>query len=245
MRIFIFSLLVLTSAGFTLTASQNFEEKYGDELTSRFIIQSDPIINSLVGIEIRKSWWSRPHEYAWAVQFVDKDTTALDAACGISHPFKWEIGQRSKAAWALDSDPRISDLEAIIQETYDDLGETAYAVLTNSLHLYHDMHVVRGSIFALPEDMPQFERIFCISTLEHLLVDEREKTMQEFAKHLTHDGLLVLTVDYPEIKPDVLIEIAEKAGLVPAGKTVLTVPENYLTNGSLSIYRAVFMHKSN
>lgn len=203
-------------------------------------MQDDP----RAGMELRNSWWSRPYEYAWTLQFADESATVLDAACGVSHPFKWEIGQRCQSAWAIDSDPRIANLEAIIQETYDDLGKNAYAILTNFLHFYHDMHIVQGSIFALPKEMPQFDRIFCISVFEHLYKEERRKALQEFAEHLAEDGLLILTVDYPEITPEVLIKLASDAGLVPAGDVSLELPKNRLTDGYLSIYRAVFKHKT-
>lgn len=224
----------------TLADHQN---KYGDELTGRFMLETDIKTNNLSNIPLRNSWWSRPHEYAWAAQFADENATALDAACGISHPFKWHLGETCSEVIALDADPRIDHVESIIQETYDDLGETAYSVLVSSPNLYTQVKRVRASICNLPDNLPMFDRIFCISTLEHLCDKDRNDAMAEFSKHLSRDGLLIITVDYPEVTPEKLIEVADSVGLVPAGDVQLEKSPQDLTNGYLSIYRIVFAHK--
>ncbi len=220
------------------------QENDNDLLASRFILKSDIQIDSLSSIPFRASWWSRPQEYAWAAEFVDEDAVVLDAACGISHPFKWYLGETCLEAWACDADPRISSIDAIIQNTYEDLGEVAHTVLSNTPRLYEDVIIVECSICQLPNDMPQFDRIFCISTLEHLSDKDRQDAMTQFAQHLSPTGLLVITVDYPEVTPQKLIALAKAAGLVPAGHVILDAPaKGILTNGYYSIYRAVFKHK--
>ncbi len=238
----------LATAAFFLSSHLNgalvdHQNKYGDELTSRFILTSDIKTDNLSNIPLRASWWSRPQEYAWAAQFADENALALDAACGISHPFKWHLGETCAQVFALDSDPRIDNVESIVQETYNDLGETAYSVLLSTPSLYGNVTRVRGSICNLPENLPMFDRIFCISTLEHLCDKDRNDAMHAFAKHLSKDGLLVLTVDYPEVTPQTLIEVADSVGLVPAGKVQLDRTSQDLTNGYLSIYRIVFAHR--
>lgn len=219
------------------------QELYSDELTSRFILNSDIKIDNVVDIPIRASWWSRPHEYAWASQFADKDAVVLDAACGISHPFKWYLGETCKSAWACDADPRIDNIETIIQETYDDLGEVAYSILVNTPRLHQQVTLVKASICQLPANMPQFDRIFCISTLEHLCKKDQTDAMTEFARFLAPDGLLILTVDYPEVTPKALLALADSVGLAPASDYLLNRPQGALTNGYLSIFRCVFVHK--
>jgi ubiquinone/menaquinone biosynthesis C-methylase UbiE len=104
--------------------------------------------------------------------------------------------------------------------------------------------LVKASICQLPEELPLFDRIFCISTLEHLCAKDQKDTITEFARFLAPNGLLVLTVDYPEVTPTALIELADSVGLVPAGDVILDQPtKDSLTNGHLSIYRCVFTHK--
>ncbi len=220
------------------------EERYGEEINSRFILTSDLKINSLVDIPLRSTWWSRGHEYAWAAQFADADLIVLDAACGISHPFKWYLGEVSLETWACDTDPRISKMSSIIKETYDDLGKIAYTTLINNPILYNQVKLINASICSMPINMPRFDRIFCISTFEHLSHNDQIKAIAEFSRLLTPDGLIILTVDYPEVAPEVLLEIANSVDLVPAGEVLLERPSNdVLTNGYLSIYRCVLRHK--
>jgi SAM-dependent methyltransferase len=212
-------------------------------LISRFIRNYDLKLNSVWDIPLRASWWSRPHEYAWAMQFADPNLVVLDAACGISHPFKWYLADHCKETWACDTDRRLTSREAIIRETYDDLGEDAYLILTEKDYIFDKITLVEASIFNLPESMPLFDRIFCISTLEHLLPKERIRTFENFARVLSPEGWLILTVDYPEVTPEELSIAAEKAGLIPVSAAEIGRPtSDVLNNGSYSIYRCVYKH---
>lgn len=236
--------VAIASNTLLLALSQvDLQKAYGEELTSRFIITSDDSADTVAGIPLRKSWWSRPHEYRWAAKFANSEEIVLDAACGISHPFKWHLGETCKETWACDADPRIDDINKVIGETYDDLGEMACQLLLEKPHLYEQVKLVRESICSLPSDMPLFGRIFCISTLEHLCDKDRKDAFAEFARLLAPDGLLVITVDYPEITPECLIDMADSVGLVPAGDVSMTPSNKDLNNGFYRIYRAVFVHK--
>jgi SAM-dependent methyltransferase len=214
-------------------------------LVSRFIRKSDLKLNSVWDIPLRTSWWSRPHEYAWAMQFAGPDFVVLDAACGVSHPFKWYLADNCKETWACDTDPRLIGRAALIQETYDDLGEDAYLILNHKDYIFDKITLVKESIYDLPQSMPSFDRIFCISTLEHLKQEERVRVFENFARVLSPDGWLVLTVDYPEVTPEELSANAEKAGLVPVSAVEIGYPApavDILTNGYYSIYRCVYKH---
>jgi SAM-dependent methyltransferase len=212
-------------------------------LVSRFIRNDDLHLDAIWDIPLRKSWWSRQHEYAWTMQFAGPDLVVLDAACGVSHPLKWYLADTCKETWACDTDWRISSREAIIRETYDDLGEDAYSILTNKDYIFDKITLVQASIFDLPDSMPLFDRIFCVSTLEHLYPDERARTLASFAKKLAPNGLLVLTVDYPEVTPEELSRAAKNAGLVSVStEEIGTPPAGTLTNGHYSIYRCVYKH---
>lgn len=111
---------------------------------SRFIRNDDLHLDSIWDIPLRKSWWSRPHGYAWTMQFAAPDLVVLDAACGVSHPLKWYLADTCKETWACDTDPRIASREAIIQETYDDLGEDTYSILTNK-----DTFLIKSLLYKL------------------------------------------------------------------------------------------------
>lgn len=210
---------------------------------SRFIRNSDLQVDSVWNIPLRASWWSRAYEYAWIMQFAGPDFVVLDAACGVSHPLKWYLADNCKETWACDTDPRITNREDIINETYDDLGEEAYLTLTNNDYIFDKITLLQASIFDLPDSMPMFDRIFCVSTLEHLFPDERARTLQNFASVLAPNGWLILTVDYPEVTPEELSIAAQNAGLVPvSAEEIGTPPAGTLNNTYYSIYRCVYKH---
>jgi SAM-dependent methyltransferase len=220
-----------------------FGDCTSQEFVNRFMRISDPKMDVVARIPLRSTWWSRPYEYAWAAQFAGSEYVVLDAACGISHPFKWLLAETCKETWACDVDPRIAHPEEIIQETYDDLGPNAGKVLTENPHLLERVKRLHCSICKLPNDLPKFDRIFCISTLEHMSVQDQQLAFAEFARVLAPSGLLIITFDYPVVTPDHLRSIAQAAGLIQMSDLWETQPEqDALNNGAFCIYRCVFKH---
>jgi len=228
------------------------EKIQNTQFISRFVIDSDESWDHVANTDLPKSWWSRPFEYAWAAQFAGKDLVVLDAACGVSHPFKWMLNEKCKETWACDTDPRIKDLSTIIAETRKDLGEAAYQNLVKEPRTFEAVRLVCASICKLPNYMPKFDRIFCISTLEHMTKQDRHEALMEFSRKLAPGGLIVLTVDYPVVTPQELLQSAEDAGLEPAfgvesqiPDTALTYgPDGFMTNQELKIFRCVLKQKS-
>jgi SAM-dependent methyltransferase len=215
---------------------------------SRFIKKNDFKISSLVGINFPSSWWSRPYEYAWAAQFTGSDLVVLDAACGISHPFKWMLTRTCNNVWACDSDSRIIDKYKIILETKRDLGIKAANQLLENPDYLENISLVNCSISDLPDFMPKFDRIFCISTLEHMTREDRNKTLLEFSRMLTASGLLIVTIDYPVVSPQEILDSAQLACLTPCSTFDTNIPadslgipaDNIITNIPLNIFRCVF-----
>jgi len=215
-------------------------------LKSRFIVKSDQQTNSISEIPLLSTWWSRPYEYKWASEFVGLHYKVLDAACGIVHPFKWYLNETCQEAWACDLDPQILDYEKIMQET-NVLFENKDNVKLD-LHKMIRTRLVCSSICDLPSYMPKYDRIFCISTLEHMTQEDAKKALGEFANKLQPDGLIILTVDYPIVTPEKLFEMAKSQGLVPAGDVVLgPPPDDAIINKDYSpplyIYRCVLKHE--
>ena len=212
----------------------------------QFIVSTDPHVEYVAGIPLRESWWSRPYEYAWAEQFVGPNLVVLDAACGISHPFKWLLGVTCKETWACDIDFRILHYDQILAETQRDLGYEAYRALNMNFSLREKVNRVKASICELPDTLPQFDRIFCISTLEHMDPASRKEALSEFARKLKPDGLVVITVAYPLVQIPEFLEAAKEAGLEPvSGADLEPPPPGAITDSWLSIYRCVFKHQRN
>lgn len=223
--------LLLLSLGITLFGNK--------ELDSRFINDNDPHVNRVADISLHPLWWSRPYEYAWAGQFTGEGLVVLDAGCGISHPFKWHLVETCGEVWALDLDSRIESKEAILQETRRDLGTEALRVLYKNWEWLDQVNFVKGSIAELPVECPKFDRIFCISVLEKLEKSEWGIALEQFSKHLAADGLIILSMDHPDIDPTLLLSIAKNVGLIPAGTFENEGSENPLSNNGLKVFRCV------
>lgn len=214
---------------------------------NRFILNTDPSSKRVAGTQIPSFWWSRPYEYGWAAQFTGSDYVVLDAACGISHPFKWLLAQSCKETWACDIDPRIESMEEILKEIRDDLGYPAYINAIRNMSTIEKVKLFRSSIASLPKFRNCFDRIFCISTFEHMPKLEQKRTLKEFARVLNPDGLIVLTVDYPMVTPEELFRIARDANLESVGDVELgKPPEGALSfpKRGLYVYRSLLKHRS-
>lgn len=101
-------------------------------MESRYIRQSDPKTDTLV-FPLHPAWWSRPYEYEWARRFARPDDVVLDAACGISHPFKFWLAEHCREVHACDWDERILSEEAIRLDIVSDFGEQAAMICRNPL----------------------------------------------------------------------------------------------------------------
>jgi SAM-dependent methyltransferase len=159
---------------------------------NKFFTIHDKSIEYLNDFHIPGEWWSRRYEYKFAIDYLEKDDTILDAACGIEHPFKFYAASKVKKVIAIDKDERIKELENPL----------------NNLKMYH------GDISKTDYVENTFDKIFCISVLEHLQGEELHNVLEEFFRILKPNGKLILTCDYPLIKPEALFAIAESKGFV-------------------------------
>ncbi|GAB6988676.1 class I SAM-dependent methyltransferase [Paenibacillus pini] len=209
-----------------------------EHLESRFIKFSDPKINKLV-YPLPTTWWSRPYEYQWCRAFVNAQHTVLDAACGISHPFKFYLTQQSKKAYACDSDPLICSFEDILRDIRTDIGEAAAAKIASE---FEDNHLfTQASITALPYEDKLFNTIFCISVLEHLQPDHAMEALQEFNRTLQDDGQLILTLDYPTVNLEFFQTLVHDTGFDFCAGTNFDLPSDALHTdqwGGLYCFRA-------
>jgi len=192
---------------------------------SRFVRIDDPHTDHFV-FPLPATWWSRGHEYAWAFQFAGPDHVVLDAACGISHPLKFALAARCRAAFACDLDPRIDDPAAIVTDIEADFGAAAARTLDPAL--LHRLGRACCSITATPYGARVFDRVFCISVLEHLPPADRAAALVEFARIVRDDGLVVLTMDHPLVDLDEFVRMVAAAGLRFVGDVRLDVPQDAL-----------------
>lgn len=210
--------------------------------TSRFIKFDDPQLKKVI-LELPQLWWSRPYEYAWASSFIKEDHVVLDAACGICHPFKFYLSNLCKEVHACDLDKRLLSKSEILTDIFNVFDREGInfplEYLDRPLRSWQDISHTSFSSF-------MFDRIVCISVLEHLKKEQLLKTLLEFKRILKKDGLIVLTVDYPYLDLKLFNRMLKKSGLLYAGRVNFVLPEDALTTdlfpefpGGLFSFRAL------
>lgn len=196
-------------------------------MESRYIRQSDPKTDTLI-FPLHPAWWSRPYEYEWARQFARTNDVVLDAACGISHPFKFWLTDHCREVHACDWDERIMSEEAIRLDIKADFGEQTARSLPDSY--LSRLHRAQANLAQLPYAAGQFDRVFCISVLEHLDTGTMLRAFREFARVLKPDGQLIATFDVPEMRPDLLETIMAVTGLTIEDKLNVEEPEDAISS---------------
>ncbi|CAB1127827.1 Methyltransf_11 domain-containing protein [Candidatus Hydrogenisulfobacillus filiaventi] len=210
-----------------------------DPRCSRFVRLDDPRSAHFV-YPLPAAWWSRPYEYAWAARFATPKAAVLDAGAGIPHPFKFWLAAFCHRAAALDLDPRLADPAAIRAAVVAEAGAAALRRLPPSWPERLERQV--GNLTALPWPDASFDRVFCLSTLEHLPEADQLPALRELARVLRPQGLLVLTVDVPPLTTGDLHFLVAEAGLEFAGPVdFLRPPEAVFASpwGRLSCFRAL------
>jgi len=227
-------------------------------LDSRFFTTKD-IKSTNFFFDLHPAWWSRIYEYPWAGEFAKPDDICLDAACGVSHPLKFYLLDHCREVYANDIDKRILSRDEMLKEIKEVYGETA----TLDEKYTNNIKYSTSNITRLPYPDNFFDKVYCISVLEHLKdhFNERKafsiaqvdnfwgkflkkdiyRTIQEFKRVLKPGGLIVVTFDYPIINLEYFNEIIQKLGLHFAEKPDFKLPENalYSDHFGLYCYRAV------
>jgi len=209
--------------------------------TSRFILKTDSYSKHFV-FNLPKTWETRPHEYEWAKNFAETEDIVLDAACGLSHPLKFYLAGKCKEVYACDIDARILSKFSILKDIRDTYG----TVIENSFlnHYFHHIHFCHSSLSKLPYQDKSFDKIFCISVLEHLSKVDIEQTFKEFRRTLKDEGLLIVTFDYPTINLEALKILLDKVKFKFYGDYSFDKPDNLLVStiwGELNCFRAVLI----
>ncbi|MBR2569647.1 MAG: class I SAM-dependent methyltransferase [Paenibacillus sp.] len=207
-------------------------------LTS-FFRECDPKLKQVV-IPLPSFWWSRPYEYAWASQYAQG--CVLDAACGISHPFKFWLTEHCDEVHGCDLDPRILSHAAILQDIVVDFGEQEAAWIKQEGYL-HRLKLLRADLGMLPYGDESFDTIFCISVFEHLPDAVKPAVMQEFHRTLKGGATLVMTLDYPLANPAFMVQAIQDSGFELKEPHDFSIPEDAITGQGLMCYRLLLTKK--
>lgn len=154
-------------------------------------------------------WWSRFYEYAWASNFIEENDVCLDAACGAPHPFKFYLASICKDVYACDIDNDILDKDKLLRRVSKYFDEED---VKKASQYIDKIKFSNNSLTNLSYDENKFDKIYCISSLEYIPMDYIGICVSELYRVLKKDGLIILTVDYPTINIDFLVNCLKNAG---------------------------------
>lgn len=215
-------------------------DKFKDIGTSRFFKNSDINSDNFI-YAISPYWWSRLYEYPWAGSFAESNDICLDAACGVGHHLKFYLAQHCSKVYCCDLDSTLNNPQSVFSSVKNGWGDDAYnSVLSNS----HKMDFKCCSITSMPYDNNFFDKIYCISVLEHLSQNDMFNSLIEFKRVLKDDGFLVLTFDYPSVNLEYLNQLILDSGFKFAYDVNFDIPLDCLESAiypGLKCFRALLI----
>lgn len=183
---------------------------------NKFFTIDDKKIDKLGEYNIPREWWSRGYEYSFASKYLKEGEIILDAGCGIEHPFKWFAATKVKKVIAIDIDERLKTLQH----------------QPNIKYLCIDFSNISNEV-------EKVDVIFCISVLEHLTPEQQKETIKQFSKVLKEKGKLILTVDFPILKPEILKELVKPYFIIGKNKYEESNKDVYSSLYKLKCYSMV------
>lgn len=202
-------------------------------LHNGFFKRDDVRSEVVAGLKLPEQWWSRPYEYAWALQFARPADIVADMGTGwMYRPFKDALADICGFVYAIDADERL-------------LSQT---VKENMCFLIANMTE------RVPLDDNSLDKIFCISVLEDLdaMVNG---ALREFARLLRPKGSIVTTFDvqydmskplgrYPGVNFEKLLGAMDDNGLMFDGDVVMDKQNAvYHEEFNLCCFHAVMVKK--
>lgn len=194
-----------------------------------YLRASWPRMEEVGGIALHPDWWSRPYEYAWALDHLDKLSVALnrplrvlDVGCGPWQPFVDAVVLRGHQLHAVDVDP-----------------EAIFSV--------RERFVRRGFMADLRVDAAQtvgvagFDIVTCLSVVEH------DPDWKGAIANLVRARRLLLTFDVmdPITSPHQVIDVALQAGATVVGPVDFRPHEDRVNFGSwLRVFAIACEHTS-
>lgn len=230
---------------------EKIHTNYDNYKLSRFFTYADKKNIEFV-FKLNSAWWSRFYEYEWCKNFVESNDIVLDAACGVCHPLKFYLSDHCMEVHACDIDKRILSKEEIINDIQEAFGIESLNLIKEKW--FNKIKFEHTSLTGLPYKDKMFNKIFCVSVLEHLndynnenydgnvtnLELSREcqiyESLKEFKRVLKDDGIIVLTFDYPRINLKYLDEIVKILGLEYLDKVCFDLTDDCLYSEKYNLY---------
>jgi len=190
-----------------------------------FFKDGDPFLHECVYPLTTFEWWSRIYEYRFVADRVSKTDILGDFACGLGHPFKVFMTDKCKKVYACDISPLTVDTIQQDRHNWFPHYEPYDEVVLNKIDLK------QADIAQLPYTDEMFDKVCCISVLEHVGFDTRVNAIKEFYRCLKTGGKLLLTVDYPDVNLEEMYSIIDSTGFKYERVKNLTPLDNAIRSG--------------
>ena len=168
-------------------------------------------------------FWSRRYEYPHILKELKKSdcVKVLDAACGSYHPFKFALAQSGFETYACD----LCNLDFnMLKEA---IGKRGYCLSEKE---YYMVNFSKQDISNTNYASEFFDAVVCISVIEHLPKALVSKCISEFYRILKKGGKLYLTIDYPDMTPDDMLNICIENGFILSEKCDYTIYEDCISS---------------
>lgn len=199
-----------------------FQRIYHEMVAIRWQMQS-PVAKLLIGIkrfrleeEIRIPW-AKPWEWPWPILSagLQPGMRVLDAGCG-SSPLLAYLARRGLDCYGVDKGTGMGKRDHLLRL----LGlRRQWGYFQHARWVRRPIRISREGIEDMSFPDESFDRVFCISVLEHLSENDWPIAMREMARVLRPSGRLVLTMDlWPFEQPWDCEQLVAEGGLRLVGE---------------------------
>ena len=180
--------------------------------------------------------WSREWEYPWAVINCEPaaDMKILDCGCGGSPLLPFLTGVYHCQGFGIDmnhGDRFVPDQESYLKNTQFPLANLRNFFIDPAL-IVKNITVQKGNMMNLPYHDSFFDRVLCISVIEHMKKADCEKAVGEMVRVLKTGGKLLITMDHTGYNGHFIpwgdnpyLDVIRWSGLKLCGDHDFTVPD--------------------
>jgi len=147
--------------------------------------------------------WSREWEYPWAVinSEVKKEDNVLDCGCGGAPLLPYLVERFECFGYGIDLKygDLMKDYNRVI-DTSKSMATLRHFVVDPSLVVWGYINIKKQSMINIEYPDGFFDKVFCISVIEHMEKDVVEKSMKEMVRVLKPGGKLLMTIDHTSHK---------------------------------------------
>jgi len=189
--------------------------------------------------------WSREWEYAWVIRngcFKEGDKV-LDCGCGGSPLLPYLVEKRKCIGYGVDfnhGSQIIYDKPDIEQQVC--LANLRYYFIDPHYVVKENLYIEQGDISCLSYDDNYFDKVMCISVLEHLDEDVGKKSLIQMKRVLKPGGKLIITLDHNSYNGHVkewcegkFMDIIESTGLELVEDSNFEIPGSEDVDGEYNV----------